>query len=202
MAMRVHSDTHEDPAMTSRVLIVYGTTDGQTGKIAAAMGDTMRARGAHVDVVDAASGAVPGAGGYAGVIVAASLHAGGYQKAVGRWVAANAVALASLPTAFVSVCLGVLERNPATDAHLQRLIDEFFAATHWSPPTRKLVAGALLYTQYNWITRRLMKRIVAKAHGDTDTTRDFEYTDWADVRAFATDFLARLDARPLQRAAG
>jgi menaquinone-dependent protoporphyrinogen oxidase len=201
MDVRVHSNTHEDRVMASRVLIVYGTTNGQTRKIAAAIGHTMRAQGAQIDVVDAASRAVPAPDGYTGVVVAASVHAGGYQKAVRRWVAAHAGALAPLPTAFVSVCLGVLERNPATDAHLLRLMDEFFAATRWSPATRKVVAGALLYTQYNWITRRVMKGIVAKAHGDTDTTRDFEYTDWADVRAFAIDFLALVDARPCQRAA-
>jgi menaquinone-dependent protoporphyrinogen oxidase len=33
-----------------------------------------------------------------------------------------------------------------------------------------------------------MKRIVAKAGGDTDTTRDYEYTDWEDLRRFAQDF--------------
>ena len=33
-----------------------------------------------------------------------------------------------------------------------------------------------------------MKRIVAKAHGDTDTSRDYEYTEWNDIRQFANDF--------------
>jgi menaquinone-dependent protoporphyrinogen oxidase len=34
----------------------------------------------------------------------------------------------------------------------------------------------------------MMRRIVAKAGGDTDTSRDYEYTDWADVRTFAEEF--------------
>ena len=34
-----------------------------------------------------------------------------------------------------------------------------------------------------------MKRIVAKAGGGTDTTRDYEYTDWNDLRVFAHEFL-------------
>jgi menaquinone-dependent protoporphyrinogen IX oxidase len=29
-----------------------------------------------------------------------------------------------------------------------------------------------------------MGRIVARAGGDTDTSRDYEYTDWAALRAF------------------
>jgi menaquinone-dependent protoporphyrinogen oxidase len=52
----------------------------------------------------------------------------------------------------------------------------------------KFVAGALPYTRYNWLKRWIMRRIVAKAGGDTDTTRDFEYTDWEDLRAFARTF--------------
>ena len=33
-----------------------------------------------------------------------------------------------------------------------------------------------------------MKRIVRKAGGDTDTSRDYEYTNWADLRGFADRF--------------
>lgn len=53
---------------------------------------------------------------------------------------------------------------------------------------RKLVAGALLYTRYNWIERWVMRRIVRKAGGDTDTSRDYEYTNWAELRAFVEQF--------------
>jgi menaquinone-dependent protoporphyrinogen oxidase len=40
----------------------------------------------------------------------------------------------------------------------------------------------------------MMRRIVSKARGDTDTSRDYEYTDWADLEQFARDFLRRADA--------
>jgi len=33
-----------------------------------------------------------------------------------------------------------------------------------------------------------MKQIARKAGGDTDTSRDYEYTDWAALRGFAEDF--------------
>jgi menaquinone-dependent protoporphyrinogen oxidase len=33
-----------------------------------------------------------------------------------------------------------------------------------------------------------MKRIVSKGGGDTDTSRDYEYTDWEDLRTFAREF--------------
>jgi menaquinone-dependent protoporphyrinogen oxidase len=39
-----------------------------------------------------------------------------------------------------------------------------------------------------------MKRIVGKAGGSTDTTRDHEYTDWNDLRDFARTFATRIAA--------
>ncbi|MNC94612.1 Protoporphyrinogen IX dehydrogenase [menaquinone] [compost metagenome] len=51
------------------------------------------------------------------------------------------------------------------------------------------MAGALPYSKYNWVKRWMMRRIVAKAGGDTDTSRDYEYTDWNDLRAFAKEFI-------------
>ena len=35
--------------------------------------------------------------------------------------------------------------------------------------------------------RRIMRSIVRKEGGDTDLTRDYEYTDWAAVDQFAHD---------------
>jgi menaquinone-dependent protoporphyrinogen oxidase len=176
--------------MCTRILVLYGSTDGQTRKIARVMAETLRLDGFAIDIVDAAVQS-PDVDAFAGVMVAASVHAGGYQRPVRRWVSAHAQALERRPSAFVSVCLGVLEHNPKTDAALEEIRDAFFSMTGWRPSECKVVAGALKYRRYNWIKRWMMRRIVAKAGGDTDTSRDYEYTDWEDVRVFAHRFGAR-----------
>lgn len=176
----------------TRILVLYGTTEGQTGKIAGALAAAMRARGAVVDLVDAAAHS-PDADDYAAVVAAASVHAGGYQRSVRHWVQANAGALRSRPTAFVSVCLGVLQHDPAVDRELKTILDRFLAATGWQPGVTKIVAGSLPYTKYNWLKRLAMKRIVRKAGGDIDTSRDYEYTDWDDLRRFAGEFVAMVE---------
>ncbi len=177
----------------ARILVLYGTTDGQTGKVASAIAATLQ--GAHTDVDLVYAGwrtprAAPEA--YDAVIVAASVHAGGYQRGVIRWVERHARALERKPNAFVSVCLGVLEHNPKTDAALQKIVEGFVARTTWRPAQLKIVAGALRYTRYNWFKRRVMRNIVSKVSQDIDTTRDYEYTDWNDLHAFAETFLANL----------
>ena len=127
------------------------------------------------------------------MIVAASVHARGYQRSAARWVTAHADALNRRPTAFMSVCLGVLQHDPAVDRELQSIIDRFLKATAWRPLDIKIVAGALRYTQYNFLKRWAMRRIVRKAGGDTDTARDYEYTDWTDLELFVDRFAERLD---------
>ena len=184
----------------SQILVIYGTTHGQTGKIARYIGEVLLRNELHrVDVVDAAS-QWPKPDRYDGVIVAASLHARGYQRTVRRWVRRNAKVLNSKPTALVSVCLGVLQQDAAVQQEVVAIPKRFAEVNGWRPVTTKVVAGALPYTRYNLLTRWIMRRIVARAGGDVDTTRDFECTDWADVCAFATSF-AHLVASPRGKSA-
>lgn len=173
----------------ARFLVLYGTTDGHTARIARAIGQALRTPGSEVDVIEA--GDAPSSlwpHDYSGVVVAASVHAGKYQASVRSWVRAHAPTLKERPTAFVSVCLGVLQQDPSVRRDLDLLIDRFVKETGWVPTTTKIVAGALLFTRYNWLKRLVMNRIARKAGGDTDTTRDYVYTDWNDLRAFAEGF--------------
>jgi menaquinone-dependent protoporphyrinogen oxidase len=111
---------------------------------------------------------------------------------VQHWVVANQAAMRTLPTAFVSVCLSIRDQRAATRRELDQVIERFCTQTGWRPTVAKAVAGALLYTHYNWLVRLMMKQIVRRAGGDTDTSRDYEYTDWADLRSFVLDFAARV----------
>ena len=174
-----------------RMLILYGTFDGQTRKIACALSQTMRSLHVDADLVNAREQLDPNPEDYDAVIVAAPVRRGTYQPAVRRWVKAHAAALARRPAAFVSVCLGVLEKSPKTDAVLAGIVQAFAKETGWQPPVTKVVAGALQYTKYNWFIRWVMRRIVARAGGDTDTSRDYEYTDWKDLELFAREFAFR-----------
>lgn len=178
----------------SRVLILYGTTDGHTRAIAQTIAEPLSTQGIDTDVIEAGT-LDPMPSRYDGLIIAASIHAGRYQKAVERWVHAHQKDFGTRPAAFVSVCLAVLQQaDPKVKGELEAIVERFAARTGWRPPIVKQVAGALLYTRYNIFKRWIMKRIVAKAGGATDVSRDYDYTDWADLRRFAEDFRRRLQA--------
>ena len=175
----------------AHILILYGTTEGQTRKIATVIGDTMHDHGHSVELVasTAFNGPLPAAA-FDGVIVGASVHTGRHQEAVARFVTENRTALMTLPTAFFSVSLAVLDKahpEEATD-YVTRFLDE----TGWAPDLVETVAGALRYTKYGFIKRFIMKQI-SKRHGrPTDTSRDFEFTDWRQVDRFVERFLHHL----------
>ena len=63
-------------------------------------------------------------------------------------------------------------------------LHEFFAETGWYPERVKPVAGALLYTPYNFLIRLVMKHIAQHAGRSRDTSRDHEYTDWVALDHF------------------
>ena len=88
------------------------------------------------------------------------------------------------------------------DRDLQAILERFTKETGWQPTITKIVAGALLYTQYGWFKRMAMKWMASRAGGDTDTSRDYVYTDWADLATFAARFAHTVDARPVAAAVG
>lgn len=174
----------------SRLLIIYGTTDGQTAKIARAVAQTWRDNGSKADVILAdKAGTLPRPEDYDGIVIAASLHAGGYQRTVRRWVRNHAEVLTGKTTVFLSVCLGVLQNEPKVREDLDRTARGFFRETGWTPTMTKFVAGALLYSRYGWLKRLIMRRMAREAGMETDIRQDYEFTDWADLATFAKGFL-------------
>jgi menaquinone-dependent protoporphyrinogen oxidase len=74
-------------------------------------------------------------------------------------------------------------------------VEDLVAGTGWNPDRIGLFGGALRYSKYGFLKRLLIKRIAKTATGDTDTSRDYEYTDWDEVDAFAADFAGFVETR-------
>ena len=177
----------------SKVLIVYGTTYGQTAKISEAIANELKKLGKETDVFD--SETIPTwvtPESYDAAIIGASVISGGYQRPLRKWVKKNSLQLAKIPSAFFSTCLGILQTEEAVKQEEIKLVKDLFFRTNWYPQVWTIFAGSLLYTRYNWLVRRVMRRISRKAGGETDMAHDYEYTNWDEVRKFAMDFSAQL----------
>ncbi|BBL73062.1 flavodoxin domain-containing protein [Methylomagnum ishizawai] len=171
-----------------RILIVYFTREGQTGRIAERIAARLAGAGHRVDCRAGAAAIDPAA--YEAVIVGASIHYGHHSLAAHLWGFRHRKALAGRPAAFFSVSLtgGGPGARPLV---ARKYLDAYLSRTRWRPPLTAIFGGALPYSRYTPFTRGLVRLFVRMAGGDTDASRDYDYTDWKAVDGFAEDFLAR-----------
>lgn len=177
----------------ARILIIYGSEEGHTHKIAERMGDYFRARKHEVDTIygKKAPPAVDIAK-YDGVVIGASIHMGRHAKYMVELAKSYSDELTGALSAFFTVCLTAKSEKPDDVATVERYVENWIKDTNWRPDQVGVFAGALLYTQYGLIKRFLMKQISKQSGGDTDTSHDYEYTDWVSVDDFADTFLIAL----------
>ena len=189
--------------------VFYATREGQAQRIAEHVAANLRVRGLAAQLQDVRLlPATFNLNECAAVILAASVHAGAHESEMVRFVKQHVARLDRLPTAFLSVTLSEAgaERKDASaqeharfEADVNKMLDHLFEKTGWHPKQVKPVAGALLYTKYNFIVRFIMKQIAKKVGAETDTSRDYEYTDWASLDRFIAKFadeLGGLDREP------
>jgi len=179
----------------SKFLLVYGTTEGHTKRIAERMAAVMRDAGHEVDLHDSKemrSASIEA--GYDGVLVGGSVHAGDHQSSLREFVERNRETLGRTHAAFFSVSLTAAETNEEARGEARAAVDRFVRETGWTPPHVEMIAGALVYSQYNFFVRQLMKLIAGRGSHPTDTSRDYDYTDWKRVEEFALSFAATIPA--------
>ena len=173
----------------TKILIAYGTSEGQTAQIADYLAGVIRGRGLEVEALDLKQSKDVSVAGCDAVIIGGSVHRGKHQSDVVDFVSKNRADLEHLPSAFFSVSLAA----SGDLANAEAYVENFMQQTGWRPTKVGLFSGALLYRQYGFLKRYMMKRIVRDKPGmPTDTSRDYVYTDWDQVKRFAEDFAERL----------
>jgi menaquinone-dependent protoporphyrinogen oxidase len=170
------------------ILILYATREGQTRRIAEHLAAAARTRGFVTDVINVSeihSGFSLGA--YSAAILAASVHIHKHEPEITQFVKNNLAALEGLPTVFLSVSLSEAgaedprapaDRRTQSAVDVEGMIQAFLNETGWHPRHIRAVAGALMYSKYNFVVRFIMKRIARQAGAPTDASRDYEFTDW------------------------
>jgi menaquinone-dependent protoporphyrinogen oxidase len=179
-----------------KILIVYGTTEGQTRKISHFMEAILEDWGHEVTVADA-SETPPSPSSYDAVIIGASIHIHKYQSAIVHYIKRHIEALNKMPGAFFSVCLAIASDLEDEHRGARKITTDFLEEVAWKPLMTSQIAGALKYTQYDFFKRLIMKMIAKKEGRTTDTSRDYEYTDWNAVREFVKEFAVRAKIHPV-----
>ena len=131
---------------------------------------------------------------YDGLIVGGPIHGGKHPRQLVKCVSKNCKSLNERPSAFFSLSLSAAG-NEEQQGDATRCLNEFVEQTGWQPNASTIVAGALLYRKYGFFKRWMMKMIVKRGGGDTDTSRDYVYTDWESLDEFANEFADQLAER-------
>ncbi len=177
-----------------KFLIVYATTDGQTRKIARFCCDRLVDSGHSAELLPAADADAVDLTRFQGAVVAGSLHAGGFQKALRQFVADRARALTKLPTLFLPVSLSAAGSDRDDWQGLEKCVADFLAETRWTPGRTVHVAGAFRFTEYDFFRSWAMRRIAAEKGETVDPRADKEYTDWAALGATLDKWAAGIAA--------
>jgi menaquinone-dependent protoporphyrinogen oxidase len=166
----------------TRILVVYGTSYGQTGRIARRIAGEMEKQG--YAVVTYRGNELPAdlsLDQFDAFLICASLISGKYQEYIRSFVRLNVSRLNQRPSAFVAV-----SGTAARSAQLAREhATAFLTAIGWAPALVEVFGGAMAFSQYGFVLRLIMKMISRRNGGPTDTSRDYEMTDWAAVDRFA-----------------
>lgn len=170
-----------------KTLVLYSSHDGQTKAIASSIASTL-SETLECDVLDLAISMDINLADYQSVVIGASVRYGHFQRSLYKFTKQNVAQLNTMPSAFFAVNLTARKpekRTPQTNAYTRK----FLLATPWLPKQCAVFAGALRYPRYGWLDKAMIKLIMKMTSGETDTSKEVEYTDWQDVTRFAKDFV-------------
>lgn len=176
-----------------KVLIAYASTEGQTRKIAQRLADHIVDGGRSVELVELANATRMDLQRFDGVILAASVHVGHYQRALTNFAAERSKDLQAKSTLFLSVSLAAAGHDAEDWKGLDKIKEEFIEATGWTPSRVEQVAGAYVPSEYDIFRRFIMRRILAAKNPEADLDADKEYTDWNLLFRTTDDWLAGIN---------
>jgi menaquinone-dependent protoporphyrinogen oxidase len=171
-----------------RILIAFGTSEGQTRKVAEWAATRLQGLGHEVRLFDTGRSPVGlNVGSFDQIVVAGSVHQQRHQTSVEEFVVANLAELHGRPTLFLSVSLSAAFAEGMPEA--QGYVDAFLADTGWKPTRSLLVAGSLRQDEYDYFKQQIIEHVVLKGRKIEEPGQDREFTDWASLTETVESFV-------------
>ncbi|MDN3697377.1 menaquinone-dependent protoporphyrinogen IX dehydrogenase [Vibrio cortegadensis] len=171
----------------AKALFLYSSREGQTKKILQYIEGELSDYScetknlSEIETVDFSQ--------YERVLIGASIRYGHLNKDLYRFISKNLTQLESSKVAFFCVNLTARKEDQGKDTpEGSAYIKTFLKKSPWKPKMIGVFAGALYYPRYNFFDRTMIRLIMTMTGGETDTSKEVEYTNWEKVSQFAQKF--------------
>lgn len=172
------------------VLIVFGTVEGQTRKIAEFAQNLAEEAGHTVTLFDAADKTAPlSFDGIDKVVLAASVHERRHPATFEVVLSANRADLATRDTLMLSVSLSAAFEDGMEEA--REYVTEMEMRTRFKPDQHALVAGAVRTSSYDYFATQVLRHVVLRDRAYDPAAGEHEFTDWEALKDVLTAFLSR-----------
>ncbi|WED21866.1 menaquinone-dependent protoporphyrinogen IX dehydrogenase [Vibrio sp. JC009] len=170
-----------------KALILYSSTDGQTIKISEFIGKELDDH--QCDILSLHENQSIKLEDYDKVLIGASIRYGHLHKEFYKFVTANKSRLERINAAFFLVNLTARKEDQGKDTpEGSAYVKTFLKKSPWTPNMIGVFAGALLYPRYKLFDRLCIQFIMKITGGETDSSKEIEYTNWEKVAIFARKF--------------
>lgn len=169
-----------------KTLLLYASQDGQTLKIMQFIEHCLRDTKAcelkdlYKDDIDLKA--------YDQVVIGGAVRYGHLNKKLYQFIERNANTLTNMPNAFFCVNLTARKEGkdtPETSVYMKT----FLKRSVWQPQRLAVFAGALKYPQYKLFDRLMIQLIMKITGGETDPSKEVEYTNWDKVAEFSKELI-------------
>ncbi|MGB5635985.1 MAG: flavodoxin domain-containing protein, partial [Waterburya sp.] len=175
------------------ILILYATREGQTEKVAAQISTHLKKAGANVELINAQDKTATediDLDVFDLLVFGASMHAGGLEQELVDFINSHKEQIEQRVRSFFLVLLSAATKDSKLRAEwlkdARNKMDEQIQVQFQDV---EMIAGALMYSKYSLPLKWIMKRIAKQAGEGTDTSKDYEYTDWQQVEQYSENLM-------------
>ena len=160
-----------------KVLILYASEEGHTGRIARFIEDEVKAVGHEVELMDADDPAGLSFEDTGAVILAAPVHQRRHPRNFEALVSAYSESLNELKTLLVSVSLSAAFAEGLEEA--REYVVEMKMRTGLEPDAEILVAGAIRTSHYDFFAMQVVRHVVLRDRDIDPNLNEHVFTDWS-----------------------
>ncbi|PCS21632.1 menaquinone-dependent protoporphyrinogen IX dehydrogenase [Candidatus Enterovibrio escicola] len=169
-----------------KALLLYSSREGQTVKILRHIENELKEtyQCALMDLHD-----MPEINfhNYNKIMIGASVRYGHFNKKLYQFIDINLAALIAVKSVFF--CVNLMARKPEKDRpETNMYMKKFLSLSPWQPELLDVFAGALYYPRYKFFDCMMIKLIMGITGGETDITKEVEYTRWDRVKQLSERF--------------